>query len=152
MLIHAVSSHCFFRFNFHLLQRGKKSATHLSIFCSWHLNCAVEEKKELKRFCLVLLTRSLYLSISYIQHARTVHTHYMSTPTRITLLIVQTLLFVLLLLLNWNGTTPLHHQMKSFPFCMRLKLDTVFSIVEVSKRWIRKTTAENILHSPFSHG
>lgn len=51
----------------------------------------------------------------------------------------------------WNGTAPLHHQMKSFPFCMRLKLDTVFIIVEISKRWIRKTTAENILHSPFFH-
>lgn len=50
-----------------------------------------------------------------------------------------------------SKTTSLHLQMKSFPFCMRLKLDTVFIIVEISKRWIRKATAENTLHSPFSH-
>lgn len=51
--------------------------------------------------------------------------------------------------LKWNNSTS-HQQMKSFPFCMRLKFDTVFIIVEISKRWIRKTTAEHILHSPFS--
>lgn len=84
-------------------------------------------------------------------------THTLLTPTRITLLIIQILRFVFLLLLlllllqHWNEITPLHLWMQSFPFRMRLKLDTVFKVLlrrvnGGSERQQRKAHSIHLFH------